>query len=84
MAQHDVEVVGSQSVQAHIDAFCNSLCAEIEMLQIVSAEFRAKQVAVARDIAQGDTKEDFAHAAAVEGRGVDEVQARIQRDAHAP
>ena len=79
--QADVEMIGAQPMQADVNAFGDALGGEIKMLQVITAEFRAEHITVARHVAQRDAEQHFAHPAPIKRRRVDEVQARIQRDA---
>ena len=80
VAEDDVEVVGAEAVQGDVDALRDALGAKVEVRQVIAAELRAELVAIARDAAEGDAQEYFGNTAAVEGRGVDEVDAAIEGD----
>lgn len=80
VAKHDVEVIGAQTVQTDIDAFGDAFGGEIKMGEVVASEFGAEDVLIAGNIAERETKQDLAHAAAVEGGGVDEVESGVQGD----
>ena len=84
VAQNDIEVIRAEPVQRNIDALRDALRGKIEVREIVAAEFGAEGVAFARHAFQCDTEQDLAHPPAVERRGVDEVEAAVERDAHAP
>ena len=83
VAENDVEMIRAEPVQRDIDRFRHALRGEVEVLQIVAAELRAELVAFARHAFQRDAEQHLAHAAAVERRGVDEVEPAIERDADA-
>ena len=83
VAEHDVEMVGAEPVQADIDALGDALGGEVEVLEVVAAELRAERVGVARHATQRDAEQHFTHPASVEGRGVDEVQPALERHADA-
>ncbi len=83
VAETDIEVVGPEPVETDIDAFGHAFGAEVEMGQVVAAELGAEEIVVSGDIAKGDAEEDFAHASAVEGRGVDEIEPDVESDADA-
>lgn len=83
VTEDDIEMIGAETMEADINAFPNAFGGEIKMLEVVAAELGAEEVLLARDIAQGDTEENFAHAAAIKGRGIDEVEAAIEGDADA-
>ena len=83
VAQHDVEVIRPQPVQRDVDTFRDALGRELEVPQVIPPQFRAKQVAVARDATQGNPQQDLAHPAPVERRGVDEVQPAFEGHSHA-
>src|SRR6185436_15392301 len=82
VTQNNIQMIGAEAVQANIDALRDAFGAEVKMLQIIASEFGAEYVAVTTDIAQSDTEEDFAHAAAVKRRSVDEVKSAGQRHAN--
>ena len=83
VAETDIEVVGPETVETDIDAFGHAFGTEVEMGQVVAAELGAEEIVVAGDIAKGDAEEDLAHASAIEGRGVDEIEPDIESDADA-
>src|SRR5439155_1354122 len=83
VTEEDVKVIGAEPVQADIDAFGHAPRGEIEVLQIIAAQFGAEGETVPRHVAQGDAEKHFAHPAPVKWRGVDEVQPAIERDADA-
>src|SRR6202000_2467304 len=76
-------VGGAEPVEADIDALGHAFRGEIEVREIVAAELGAESIAVAGNAFESDAEEDFTHAAAIEGRGIDEIQAAIESDAHA-
>src|ERR1051325_1477659 len=61
----------------------DALGGEIKVREVVAAELGAKRVALARYASQRDAQQNFAHAASVERRGVDEVQPAVECDADA-
>src|SRR5438876_6289743 len=83
VTEEDVEVIGTEPMQADIDAFGHAPRGEIEVRQIIAAQFGAEGETVARRVAQGNAEEHFAHPAPVKRRGVDEVEPAIERDADA-
>ena len=56
VAEDDIQVIRAQAMQAHVHALRDSSGTEIEVLQIISAQFGAERVAVPRDVAQGDAQ----------------------------
>jgi hypothetical protein len=78
VAQHDVEMSAAEPVKRHIHALAHPFRGEIEVREIIAPELGAERVAVARHAFQRDTQQHLAHAAAVEGRRVDEVQSALQ------
>jgi len=83
VAENDIEVVGAESVKRYVDAFGDPFGREIEVLEVVATEFGAEGVMIAWDAPKRDAEQDFAHAAAVEGRGIDEVEPGVERRADA-
>ena len=83
VAEHDVEVVGTQAMQGHVDGLGHPACREIKVLEIVATQLGAQRVLLARHALERDTEQHLAHAPPVEGRGVDEVQAAVEGHAHA-
>src|SRR6266498_2366282 len=77
-------MLDTEAVQAHIHALGDATGAEIEVRQVVAAEFGAERVTVARHPAQGDAQQHFAHSPAIERRGVDEVQPAFERNVDGP
>jgi hypothetical protein len=83
VAEHDIEVIRAEPMQRDIHAFGDALCGKVEVREIVAAELRAKRVALPRHALEHHAEQHLAHPAAVEGRGVDEVQPEVERDADA-
>src|SRR5687768_1239777 len=76
-------MVRAEPMQAHVHAFNYPPGGKIKVVQIVTTELRAQCIASAGHVAQGDAQQYFAHAASVKGRGVNEVEAAIEGNAHA-
>ena len=71
-------MVGAEPVERHVDALCDPPGREIEMCQVVAAQFRAEQITVPRDVFERHPKEHLAHTAAVERARVDQVHAALE------
>ena len=78
--QKDVEVIRAEAVKGNVDTFVDAPGGKIKVGQGVTAELGAEEVGLARNVAKCDAEKDLRHAPAVEGRGVDEVDAEVEGD----
>ena len=84
VAEDDVEVVDPHPVEADVDALDDPPGREVEVGGVVAAELGAEEVRVAGDAPEGRAEQALAQPPAVEGRGVDEVHAEVERDPDRP
>ena len=72
-------------MQADVDRFRrHALAREIEVGAVIAAELGAEVIAVAGDALERRPQQAFAEPPAIEGRGVDEVHAQVERGVDRP
>jgi hypothetical protein len=80
VALHDVDVIEAHALKGFIDAAGDAFGGKIETGYVVASAFGADDVALAPDFLKSFAENFFGESASVVGRGVDEVDAVVERD----